>query len=111
MKIYQLYEYSYDWEDSMDYIRGSYLKKERAEEELVKAKSKEEESRSKNDKCQQCPFVGEEQCELDTLLSTYHDYCSDMKLYEDADHCLDCENYYFQWGYSTFGIKEVEVEE
>lgn len=111
MKIYQLHEYFGVWEDFTDMIRGSYLKKERAEEELSKAKTEEEELIMKNDKCQQCPFVGEEPCELDTLLSTYHDYCSDMKLYEDADHCLNCENYYFQWSYSTFGIKEVEVEE
>ena len=33
MTIYQLHEYSGEWEDYRDRIIGSYLRKERAEEE------------------------------------------------------------------------------
>lgn len=43
MKIYQLHEYGGEWEDRYDYIIGSYLRKERAEEEKVKAEKMEKE--------------------------------------------------------------------
>ena len=36
MKIYQLHKFGGEWEDSYDYIIGSYLRKERAEEETMK---------------------------------------------------------------------------
>lgn len=111
MKIYQLHKIGGLWEDSYDYIIGSYLRKERAEEELGKAKAKEEKLMLKSGQCEMCPFVGEEKCELDNLLSKYYDYCSDMKLSEDDDPYLYCENKYYHWDNSFFEITEVEVEE
>ena len=50
MKIYQLHEYSGVWEDFHDYIRGSYLRKERAEKEKVKAEAEEKELAKKSKK-------------------------------------------------------------
>lgn len=41
MKIYQLHEYKGEWEDFRDIIIGSYLRKQRAEEELAKDEAEE----------------------------------------------------------------------
>ena len=43
MKIYQLHERGGEWEDYYDYIRGSFLRKERAIEEKIKAEVKQKE--------------------------------------------------------------------
>ena len=112
MKIYQLHEYSGLWEYFHDYIIGSYLRKERAEEELDKAKTEEEELREKNNKCSECPFLGEPFCDLDKLISEHNNYCSEKEL-EDSGlkYGICCNNYYLKWQDSTFEIKEVEVEE
>lgn len=41
MIVYQLHKCGGEWEDSFDYIIGSYLRKERAEEEKIKAETEE----------------------------------------------------------------------
>lgn len=111
MKIYQLHEYSGEWEDFRDYIRGSYLRKERAEEEKAKAEAKENELANKSQKCNLCPVLDVYPfASFDSLLDKYCDYCSEMDL-EETDYGLNCKNYYLKWDKSTFKIKEVEVEE
>lgn len=111
MKIYQLHEYSGEWEDFRDYIRGSYLRKERAEEEKAKAEAKENELANKSQKCNHCPALDAYPfASFDSLFDKYCDYCSEMDL-EETDYGLNCNNYYLKWDKSTFKIKEVEVEE
>lgn len=111
MKIYQLHRYSGEWEDFCDDIYGSYLRKEKAEEEKNKAEAKEKELDNKGRKCMYCPFFGEDTSELDELLSENPNYCSEMKL-KKSDYGIDCENYYSRYCEDvTFKIIEVEVEE
>ena len=57
MKIYQLHEYGGEWEDSYDYIIGSYLRKERAEEEKIKAEVKDNKLVEHSNRCWACPFI------------------------------------------------------
>lgn len=106
MLIYQLHEYGGQWEDSFDYIIGSYLKKERAEEEKAKAEAKEKELIEQHKKCNDCPYLYDAFISNDELLS----YCPKAKLKEYEDD-IDCENYYTHWDESSFEIIEVEVEE
>jgi len=116
MKIYQLHEYSGSYEDFRDYIIGSYLRKERAEEEKAKAEVKEAELMKQDYKCNNCPFIETDE-DIGDLLLMYPDYCSSMKLekYDDYDDYDDdiyyCSNRYCHWDEATFKIKEVEVEE
>lgn len=112
MKIYQLHEYSGEWEDFRDRIIGSYFRKERAEEEKKLAELKEEELSERSAKCAHCPFLEFENAYfcVDKLLSEYPDYCTDAKL-EDTDYGVNCLNYYSKWDDSTFKVEEVEVEE
>lgn len=110
MKIYQLHEYGGEWEDSFDYIIGSYLRKERAEEEKVKAEAKENELAERGRKCNRCPFLEHLYANLDDLIAKHSHYCSEVKL-KDDEWGITCENYYSHWDESSFEIKEVEVEE
>lgn len=111
MKIYQLHKYGGEWEDAYDYIVGSYLRKERAEEERVKAETKEKELAFRGKKCNNCPFIEQSFEDLDDLLSEYPNYCNESKLIDEGAWGMDCENYYSHRNESTFKIKEVEVEE
>lgn len=110
MKIYQLHEYSGEWEDYRDRIIGSYLRKERAEEEKIGAEAREKELIECSHRCVNCPFLEEDFKNLNDLLSEYPDYCTEAKL-EETDYGIDCENYHIHWDESTFEILEVEVED
>lgn len=110
MIIYQLHKYSGEFEYCEDYIIGSYLRKERAEEAKVKAEEHTKEMMKYSKKCQNCPFLEEDFSDIDNLLVEHSDYCSEAKLRE-SKYGMDCENYYTIWDEPTFEIKEVEVEE
>lgn len=112
MKIYQLHECKGEYEDYRDYIIGSYLRKERAEEEKAKAEAKEKEFIKQEKKCQKCPFHGSSE-KLKDLLQKYPKYCSKLDLLEvDDDDCeIYCDNQAFRFDEATYYIKEVEVEE
>ena len=110
MKIYQLHERGGEYEDYYDYIRGSYLKKERAEEEKFKAEQREKERIAQSDKCANCPFLDYEDQNIDALLARNPDYCADAKI-TSGPFGFDCENYYLQFDESRFDIVEIEVEE
>ena len=111
MKIYQIHEHTGDYEDYRDYIVGSYLKKERAEEEKTKLELKEKELSNQSKKCRDCPFLEEGMANISRLMSKYPNYCPDAKLEELNEYGIVCENYYIHWYESTFNIEEVEVEE
>lgn len=110
MKIYQIHEYSGEYEDYRDYIIGSYLRKERAEEEMAKAEANEAEAIEQNNRCNICPFTEASYSEFDNLLSEFQGHCDKMELY-DSDYGIKCRNYYHHWDKAYFEIKEVEVEE
>lgn len=108
MKIYQLHKYGGEWEDYRDRIIGSYLHKDRAEEEMAKAEAKENELREQSDKCSDCPYLHDAYLTNDELLS----YCSKAKLEKNEyDNDMDCQNYTTHWDDNYFKIKEVEVIE
>ena len=111
MTIYQLHECGGEWEDYRDYIIGSYLRKERAEEEKAKAEAKEKELIEQSNKCGRCPFETEDFDKLDDLLVEYSDYCDKAVLRSDFEGCIYCENCYSHWDEMRFYIEEVEVEE
>ena len=111
MKIYQLHEYGGEYEDFRDYIIGSYLRKERAEEEKAKAEAEEQKIREQACRCSNCPFVGEKPAKLKTLLAKHKGYCEIMKLDAFGKYGIVCENYFTHWDNMYFEIQEVEVEE
>ncbi|MBO5828840.1 MAG: hypothetical protein J6R59_10385 [Paludibacteraceae bacterium] len=118
MVIYQLHEYGGEYEDTYDHIIGSYLRKERAEEEKAKAEAEEKKRREKSERCQNCLFLKDiakdNFASLENLFNTvvdeFSDYCDEVELIED-DYGIDCENWEVSWDEPTFEIEEVEVEE
>ena len=110
MKIYQMHEYSGEWEDFRDIIVGSYLRKERAEEKWLEYELKEKELRKACARCGDCPFMWEDEENLDTLIAQYSDYCSKKSL-EKAGYSITCGNYTPYHDNATYKIIEVEVEE
>ena len=105
MKIYQIHKIGGQWEDSYDYIIGSYLKKERAEEEKIKAEQEEQELRKQSKKCNECPYLYDAFVTKEELLK----YCPKAKLEKDMFNDIGCVNYFLLWDESTFKIEEVEV--
>ena len=110
MKIYQLHEYGGEYEDRYDYIIGSYLRKERAEEKKIQAEQIEKERIAQSEKCGNCPFLDYEDQNIDALLARNPDYCDKAKIVEYT-FGLYCENYYLRFDESHFDIVEIEVEE
>lgn len=112
MKIYQIHEYYGEWEDFHDIIIGSYLKKERAEEEKFKAEAKSKELMAYSKKCNNCPYLGFDNSysAIKDLLDKYPSYCEKASL-EHTEYGINCDNYYGCYDESTFEIKEVEVIE
>lgn len=105
MKIYQLHKYSGSYEDFSDDIIGSYLKPERAKEELGKAEKEEKKLRKEGRKCNSCPFVN-------YGISYDPDFeCENKAIETDASVGYYCKNWYCHWDDATFEITEVEVEE
>ena len=111
MTIYQLHEYSGEWEDFRDRIIGSYLRKERAEEEKNKAETKEKELIECSKRCAKCSFLRNNFDSINDFLSKHPNYCKEAKLEEDEDYGIYCANYYHHLYEASFEIKEVEVEE
>lgn len=111
MTIYQLHEYSGEWEDFRDYIIGSYLKRERAEEEKIKVEAKEKELIEHYEKCSNCPYWNEDFNDVNALRSACSDYCSEADFDEHSNDVVYCKNYFIHHDEAHFEIKEVEVEE
>lgn len=111
MVIYQLHECRGEWEDYRDSIIGSYLRRERAEEEKIKEEIIEAKLIERSEKCRNCPFLEHDITNLDNLMSEYSDYCNKAEL-ENEEYCgIDCANYYSHWDKANFYISMVEVEE
>lgn len=111
MKIYQLHEYGGEYEDYFDRIIGSYLHKERAEEEKFRAETEERILTEQAEKCENCPFLTEQFSDLDKLWKAWNGYCCEAKLREDIDGSIYCCCSCCKREDLSFEIKEVEVEE
>ena len=114
MKIYQLHKYCGEGSNTSDKIIGSYMRKERAEEEKIKAENAEKLKLERSQKCEKCPFTNCSSTNPDymmkKLLREHPDYCSDVNLYIIASY-IECENYSVYPEEATFEVVEEEVEE
>ena len=110
MKIYQLHEYGGEWEDAYDYIIGSYLRKERAEEVMAQAKLQDESDRELSRRCNRCPFTNCWEPD-DKVAKQCEQYCDKFKYIDLGDDGFDCGNYTTHWNDVYFRIEEVEVIE
>jgi hypothetical protein len=112
MTIYQIHEYSGEYEDYRDRIVGSYLKKEKAMARKEELEHIEAERRIKYDHCSSCPLEDEDVVsdDFDVVAKECSMYCRDAKIIEDR-YGYYCENYCDYWDEATYDIKEIEVIE
>jgi hypothetical protein len=112
MKIYQIHEYSGEYECYRDYIVGSYLNEEKAIAKMEELQRIEVERRVKIDHCSLCPILDSDVIAdtFDMIVKRCSMYCRDAKITEDR-FGYDCENYCDYWDEATYEIKEVEVIE
>ena len=112
MIIYQLHEMGGDPEYGYDDIIGSYLRKERAEEEKIKAEARARKVFERGKRCMYCPLLDSFEDNLEFTLAEFGGYCSDFKQQKSCvPNRISCENYYVDFYCPSFYIEEVEVEE
>jgi hypothetical protein len=109
MKIYQLHKHGGEWEDYRDVIIGSYLRKERAEEEKLKAEKEEEINRARAKQCYECPYNCKitDNVVMADLMRKHCDH-SDISFEDDE---IYCKAHCYRWRDYRFYIEEVNVEE
>ena len=111
MTIYQLHEYGGEWEDKYDYIIGSYLRKERAEEEKMRAEQAEILRQQQAKKCADCPLCNEFYFDyFEDVAKACARYCDKFDR-NDFKNGMSCNNYHCQWDSNLYRIEPVEVEE
>lgn len=83
MLIYQIHRETGEYEDYSNDIIGSYLREERAKEELKKLEEEALEIRKQKERCRACsPYEDEYKC-ADYVKSKYWDHCINTKAYND----------------------------
>lgn len=106
MKIYQIHEMGGEWEDSYDYIVGTYLHREVAISNMERLL----EENKRMIKCNNCPIHNSDY-ELTDLnqddIDEINDYCDEYF----SDSAGWCHNYNYCDELSSFKIEEVEVDE
>lgn len=112
-KIYQIHECGGQWEDSYDFIRSSYLSKEKAEAEMERMKKEEKYLLDWSLRCHECPLRIHSEESVDMSK-----YCDKYEPFDESKHDLDeydgdekCVNEYWNHEDSWFKIEEVEVIE
>ena len=109
MKIYQVHEYSGEWEYFRDKLIGSYFSESKAD--MIKAEL-EEENRKLTEQsrlCDKCPINNEQFDSNSEAVVACTGYC-DNAVIEDYDNNFYCANCVSVWDESTFEVKEIEVE-
>jgi hypothetical protein len=111
MKIYQLHQYGGEWEDAYDDIVGSYIRKERAEEEKINAQYATNARIVQAKYCNRCPYTGSIEYNAERLRNMCIAYCD--KFCEEVyyDGSIGCKNWVPYTGEIMYRIEEVEVEE
>ena len=110
MKIYQLHKYGGEFEEYYDDIIGTYLRKERAEDERNKAYDEHEQLRKQWRYCARCPLCDDWYLN-DKTKEKCKQYCEKFKPVEFGFDGFTCDNYVGRWEEAYFRIEEEEVIE
>lgn len=106
MVVYQIHECGGSYEDAYDFIRATYLSKEKAIQELISLSNAEACRNKLAERCNKCPI---------------HSYTINKKVIDKTKkYCLmfdydnemgDCKNREERWDEVEFDLKTVEVIE
>lgn len=112
-KIYQIHEKGGGCEDNFDYIVGSYLHKEKAEEVIKTLRDEEDRIRARAIKCRECP-VHDYNCDFRSVINEYCEDFEEEREMDDGEEQTFCKNEYYSYSAcddAYYEIQEVEVEE
>ena len=111
MKIYQIHKYGGEWEDYYDYIVGSYIRKERAEEMMGAFVEQSKSDREQARRCGRCPAWNQLGDNTEQIAMECGIYCDKFHRDNNEDGTFECSNWMSINYESHFRIEEVEVEE
>ena len=112
MKVYQIHEFGGQWEDSYDYIVGTYLYKDRAQSVMQKLVDVEESYQKRYENCQNCP-IGDLDLNAGNLEDMKHacsTYCMHSQIEKDL-YGFFCNNEESYKDDNHYRIDEIEVIE
>ena len=108
--IYQIHEYSGEYEDYRDIIMGSYFKKSDAEAQMEILEQQEKDNEIQDEKCRNCPCY---KLNFDKEgIKKIRQYCNNFKMSNEKElKDRYCVNKFCMWvfGTPTYEIVEVEV--
>lgn len=109
-KIYQIHEQGGEYEDSYDYIVGSYLYRERAERELKKLNAASDANYADYKKCFNCPAqFGCSMDKVDEVRETCENFATEN---DEESFILFCRNAVCLYKYNVrYIIEEIDVDE
>lgn len=105
MVVYQIHERGGSYEDAYDFIRATYLSKEKAEKELAVLVDAEADRNKLAEKCNKCPVYG---VLYEKVKNKVKRYCA---LFDYDDSVKKRRNREERWDEVNFYLKTVEVIE
>lgn len=106
MVVYQIHERGGSYEDAYDFIRATYLSKEKAEKDLQALVNEEFERNKLAEKCNKCPIY--EYVMGRKVWKKVQEYCSLFDYNEITENCRNREE---RWDDVRFDMETVEVIE
>ena len=106
MVVYQIHERGGSYEDAYDFIRATYLSKEKATEKWTEFVNAEAKRNKLAEKCNKCPIY--DYAVHKNVKEKIKRYCS---LFDYNDEREDCRNREERWDEVEFDLKTVEVIE
>lgn len=109
MTVYQIHEYTGEYEDFVDRIVATYLDPDKAQDDMYKRRKAVEDLDKASAKCACCP-TRTLSCEdvTEDLLKDIKRYCSKFEKIEQDDE-LDCKNFFEVWDIPSYKIRAEEV--
>lgn len=113
MTIYQIHEYSDGWDNTQDYIVGSYLHKKKAKAALVDFEKAAEVAHKESLQCQKCAIWKQDNDDITEkeIAEQCSDLCDRFDKEDTDDGSFDCRNWAPYYGRRVYRIEEVEVIE
>ena len=113
MKIYQVISCGGQWEDYYEYVEGTFLKREKAQELVDELELEKKRLEKQYEKCQECPLSCWNCCEEPVKINNVDcefsviDYDEDEKSY----FCMSDKQNYTEKIDESYKIEEFEVIE
>lgn len=109
MTVYQIHEYTGEYEDFVDRIVATYLDPDKAQADMNKRRKAAEDLDKASAKCACCPTATLYYEDVtEDLLQSIKRYCSKFEKIDQDDE-FDCKNFFEAWDIPSYKIRAEEV--